>query len=409
MKEYKLIVGNDNGNSEHDIVINGSFVGQPNVYAKLSSLPMMDELNPVALAEDIHNNLIVSIVSNSCPVGTYYVGNYALMSGLRLKNMEVGVDNDKVNSDVVIINTLSHIAGYAAAKAFREDRDNCSNIQVIVDMTTQLPVTQYSNDAAKKLKEKFEANVHTVKVHLGTTAVTVEIKFDYVKVLPESVSAVFFLQTAPFGLIAGKDGAFFKDKRILHCGIGEGTTEYPLTEDIAFNPNFISGSDNGVGHAIEKAIRSFAKDVGIRSYSRQDYSRVLRDPLHKYNSRANEHIEEPLEGEAEEILKNLKSEIEKANNEVDIIFVHGGGSILMREHLEPKLITLCNRGMIDLIYIPEDLQVDLSELGYLFDKSEINLAVALEALGLYEFAKSDLFDALKYKATGKDAFAKSDI
>ena len=106
-KEIRVKVGNDNGNSEHDLIINGVAIAQPNVFAKVRKLPNLDEVNREYVLDNIHDNLIVTCED---PSGIYYVGNYALKSGQKVRNIEVGIDNNKVDSDIVMVNTLAQIA-----------------------------------------------------------------------------------------------------------------------------------------------------------------------------------------------------------------------------------------------------------------------------------------------------------
>ena len=409
MEEKKLIelnleVGNDNGNSEHDLVINGVVIQQPNVLSKIRKLPMMDAINPDYVASNIHDNLITTVTSPSVAPGIYFVGNYAMRSGERVRSIEVGVDNNKLDSDLIVINTLSQIAGFAVKQAYLQS-DDLSNIELLVkvNMTTALPVTQYSKNNADTFANKFLRDKHTVIVHVGTINVSVDLIFEYVKVLPESVPATFELQHMAliskenytlidlehqhndavrrlFQLFGkGLDGQYFKNKRILHVSIGEGTTEYPLTSDIEFDPNFIRGSNNGVGHAIDQALIEFKQRANLLTYSRQKYSEILRDQSHKYSALASEIISGYLEEESEEILHYVKSEIQRANNEIDILMVYGGGSILMQEYLRPKLTEACEKAGIKLFYVPEEF------------------AVTLEAKGMYEFTESPIFGALKSK------------
>ena len=49
-----------------------------------------------------------------------------------------------------------------------------------------------------------------------------------------------------------------------------------------------------------------------------------------------------LEEEAEEILSTTKQIVYKANNEIDVVAVYGGGSILMRPMIEERLQKFCS-------------------------------------------------------------------
>lgn len=387
MKEIKVVVGNDNGNSEHDLIINGTQICQPNVVSKVRRLPMLDEINKEFVLKKIEDNLIVTIDSPSAAPGFYYIGNYALNSGSTIRNIEVGSEgNSKIDSEIPVVNTLAQIAGYAIKQNGIEE-----DIFVSVDMVTALPVTQYNKHNVNLFAEKFTQDKHKVTVHIGTTRVSVEIKFQYVKVLPEGVTTTFALQAfkkddkIKFTSLNEEeeefiDGSYFKEKRILHIGIGEGTTEYPITRGIEFDPNFIKGSDNGIGHAIDSSIDEFKQVTGLLQYSRQKFSEVLKDSGHKHFSVASEIVENYIEEETIEIIHYAKKEIQKANGEIDLICIYGGGSISMGESLIKNLKPICKKSNIKLLLIPQEY------------------AVIIESIGMYNFATGPIFQALKNKA-----------
>lgn len=64
-------------------------------------------------------------------------------------------------------------------------------------------------------------------------------------------------------------------------------------------------------------------------------------------------------------------------NDIDIIVVYGGGSILMKDKLYPKLKELADRLRIQLLYVPKEY------------------AITLNAEGLDFFVKSPIYAALK--------------
>lgn len=387
MKNKQVItlqVGNDNGNSEHDIVINGKLIQQPNVYSKINKLPNLEEVNPKSYAKKIDDNLIVTIdsakVNNGTPT-TYFVGNYAINSGNRVFNIEIGVDNNKLISDIPLVNTLAQIAGHTAASEFLRD-ESVEEIDVKVDMTTALPVNQYSKSMSTSMSEKFIGN-HIVTVHLGMKKVRCNIEFEYVKTIPEAVPTVYYLKNnnTENELLDEYKKEYgetdFENKRILHVAIGEGTTEYPLTQDDNFDPNFLKGTNNGVGLAVEAILEEFKRDHRLPTYTRQDVSKALKDPMDKYHLDAVDAIQEQLEYQADEIYRTVKVEVERAKNNVDIICVYGGGSILMQSFLREKLSDFCKKTNIQLLYIDKPL------------------SVSIEAFGMFEFTKSDIFKILK--------------
>lgn len=383
-KKILLKVGNDNGNSEHDLIINGDLIAQPNVFAKVRKLPALDEVNKNYVINNIHDNLIVTCED---PSGIYYIGNYALKSGQKIRNIEVGIDNNKIESDIVMVNTLSQIAGFGAKEYYNKFKNFDDIIEVKVDMTTSLPISYYSHQKAIEFANKFLSKSHMVTVHIGNSSARVKIDFDFVKVIPEGVTSIFALREADNDLfneynLKNQDklnNSYFNNARVLHVAIGEGTSEFPITEGIEFNPEFIKGTNNGIGHAIDKAIEEFKSLKGLSKFSRQDYSKLLLDTKHKFHDVAMELVEPYIEEQSEEILHHVRTEIQKANNEVDIICVYGGGSIFMRNYLEENLKHLCDRAEIKLLYIPE------------------KYAVTLEAKGLYNFTNNKIFESLKVK------------
>ncbi len=391
----KLNVGNDCGNSEHDMVINAFIIKQPNVNAKLRTLPELNQYDPSFVLENIHDNLIVTINKSAATnIKSIYVGNYAIKSGKMLSNIEVGASNSKVNSEVIVDNTLAQIAGFAAKAANRKNQD-VKSVYAEVDMTTSLPVTQYNKMNARIFRDKFLSSTHELTVHAGERMIEVYIKFDYVRVLPESVPIIFYLKCLQDEFISNitfkelknmlqhdkkilyesfnKDAEYFiNDIRTLHVSIGEGTTELPLTEGIKFDPNFIQGLNNGVGHAIEANLQEFIIKKSLRKFTRQDFSKILKDENHKWYSDAVEIIQDSLNSESDVILRQIRRELEKANNQVDMICVHGGGSILMREDLYNELERISNNIGSDLLYIPAELAVELEAKGlFMFTLGEI--------------------------------------
>lgn len=403
--EIKLKVGNDNGNSEQDIIINGVQLQQADVYGRVIGRLNLEELDQDDFIENLENNLVIGIAgSKYVNTGEYYVGNYTLKSGATVRNTEVGAGNNKTDSEVVYLNTIGQIAAYAVKKAHKGDK-TISDIEVNVDMTTALPITQYDKREAERFANKFMDVEHRLTVKTPQKDYYVNLKFNFVKVIPEGVTTTFALiggvdeiyktynQKVRENLTkVSKDSLYMEElntayftkeqRRILHISIGESTTEYPITNGIAFDPNFVQGSNNGNGHAIKKALPLFNSEFRC-SYSRQMYSDVVKSSGHKFHQDTLNYLIGPLEDEAQEIYRRAVDELERSNNEVDVIMVYGGGSILMREFLEPKLEAVARQIRSKLLYVDKEY------------------AVTLESKGLYNFTGSALFKALKEKKLEK--------
>ncbi|KZE68027.1 hypothetical protein AWM68_17815 [Fictibacillus phosphorivorans] len=395
-----LKVGNDNGNSEQAIIINGDLYRQPNVNAFVQSVPSSDDTTVEALIPNIMNNLVVSIESPSTRIrsGTYYVGKFALESGKTLSKFTVGIDK-KHNSDLPIINTLGNIAGYAVLKSFEKNNTIPTELKVKVDMTTALPINDWNPEASKIFIDRFKKGNHRVSVHVGNISIPVTVTFEDVYVMPEGTPAVFAMQKNfkvaenawrkdkifdDFNKLYDEkiDGSYFSDLKVAHVDIGDGTTDFAITEGLRFLPTFKLGKNVGVGHAITEAIPLFEDATNLSNIERQEYSKYLKDKKHKYYSDAQRFFFEGKVNQSSEIVSYLQQQLNKIRNEVDLILVYGGGSIAMRDALEERIATVAEDARTKLFYVPSDY------------------AVTLNAEGMYLFVTSKIFD--KYKKQQKE-------
>ncbi|MCG7408247.1 ParM/StbA family protein [Paenibacillus sp. ACRRX] len=392
---FHFFVGNDNGNSEHDLIIDGRLIAQPNVNCAVDELPWSEEQQPESFVKQLQEQLVVTIDSPAARPGMYYVGQFALESGELLDNLQIGIDL-KSDMDLPVINTLAQIAAVAVQKAYEESKHIPEQIEVEVDMATALPVTQHTDETSAKFEKRFTSSPHHVTVHLGTRRIAVKITFPFVKAVPEATPVIFTLQkdedgkwrdgdifqefAASYGMDKKFNGSYFKDKRILHVDIGDGSTEYPITEGNKFLRQFVHGSHHGAGYAIEEALDDFNRLIHLPNSPRQFFSDVLKNPHHKYYARAIKTVKRPLESQVKQIVQHVKRQLTKSRNEVDLICVYGGGSILMRSILYPHLHELCSERELLLLYIPDAY------------------AVQMNAMGLNAFVRGKIYEALKSKA-----------
>lgn len=157
-------------------------------------------------------------------------------------------------------------------------------------MATALPVTQHTDETSAKFEKRFTSGLHHVTVHLGMQRVAVKIVFPFAKVVPEATPVIFTLQKDSAGgwregEIFGDflesyevdkkfNGSYFKDKRILHVDIGDGSTEYPITEGNKFLRQFVHGSHHGAVMRLKKRCRSLT-DSFIWRTARVNFSAML--------------------------------------------------------------------------------------------------------------------------------------
>lgn len=364
MKELSMKVANDNGNSAVKMIINdGQVIESPNVYARVRTIPNNEELDQESFINNIEKNLILAI--NSKTSGTYFVGDYAKKSGQVLHNMQLGIFGDKTESEVYPITTLAHIAG----QAVKETLGNEDDLRVVTEMVGAIPINQYSKDKANTLADKFMEQSHINTVHLPQNTINVSIRFSFVKILPEGVPPVYYMEQ--------KDEKY-TGKNILHVNIGEGTTELPVTNGRRFNPNFIRGVNHGVGHAVERVLEEFRKAAYMPdNFNRQQFMDIIKNPSHKFYATAHSMLVEELEVESESILSVVLQEIAKANNEIDFIVIYGGGAILMRKFLQKKIISIAKKINAECYYATNEE------------------ATTIEVKGIKAFMESDIYLTIK--------------
>ncbi|SFJ77191.1 plasmid segregation protein ParM [Paenibacillus sp. UNC496MF] len=406
--------GFDFGNSELDAYVNGVLIAQPNVFAVAGKNPWSDDdLDVKKNLSNIYDNMVVSIISGAVRTNMYAVGRHALKTyGENVTSLYVKGNNAKSDQEVPYVSSLAVLAAQAVEEANRSGA-NVNEIELTVDMATALPVKQHMPTNIDTMKKKFMDDTHTVSVHLGLTKkVDVKIKFEYVHILQEGTPPVFALQMDQNGdwrtggynpasnendlftefakiydLPADTDGSYLDGKNLLHVDLGDGTLDDPFTRGDSVDKDFCSGVNHGVGHAIADSIDDLldlAPHV-FNSLSRQQYSDILRS---QYSGRKHKFLPEALsafrphcENQVNQILKHIADQILKIGaNEIDIVPVYGGGSILMRDYLEPKLKQLCDDSRIQLFYVPA------------------KYAVTLNAEGLDFFVHSDIYKALKSQA-----------
>jgi plasmid segregation protein ParM len=143
---------------------------------------------------------------------------------------------------------------------------------------------------------------------------------------------------------------------------------------------YLDGGNYGIGHAIEKALPDFRKECFLPSCNRHYFSQVLEDHTHKYHPAATKHLAIGLFNQAKLIQKKAQNQLSLLRNEVDVLFVYGGGSIPLRKHVEELLSETAKQAAVDVVYCPPEY------------------AVELNVRGLYTFTQSPIFAELKKKA-----------
>lgn len=383
MYEYKFAVANDNGNSEHKIAIGRNLYQYPNVYSIIYSNPGQSDESLDVLVPNLHKNMDVRIESKAIADGTsnrYLVGLAALSSQNQKDLYNMDVSNVKKHEETLpVINTLAIIATEAVKKHFYANHDlvDGDTIKVQINMTTALPASIHNAETEKEFAEKFTKHLHEVKVYIKDITINVQIRFEFVKVVKEGIPALFYLiedgngnyrEDKMFDQFKKEykhhyiDGSYFVEKRILHCDIGDGSTELVFTQGYTAYPIRSAGEKFGLGQAIEKASIGLSSHLSI-DISRQQISEYLKDKKHKFHKKAMDQLYLPKQEVSDKVFHSIKKRLETLSFEVDVVMVYGGASILLEDILYRPLVDYCKEYQIEVLWIPEQFAVDMNVQG----------------------------------------------
>lgn len=387
--EIKMKVANDSGNSNQKTIINDDYIVQPNVIRKTNKVPDLSSKNLDSFINNIHNELLVKILSPSLEPTTCYIGKLAMEEETsRVESIKIGRGNEKCNNKIVITTAIARIAAYAVKKAYEDIKLDCKSISVKAEMEIALPVNQCDKTSVTTYIDNFMNKSHTVLVEVPEKGeIKVEIDFEFVHVLPEGIDTIYYLQNAGDKIFkkyneTHKDSPlskeFFANKEhsIMHLAIGEGTTDFPITIGDKFKVERDYCMPFGAGEATSKTASDF-NDKRRKNFTRQMISEILLNERDKFYPDVINTFEEYVETTANKIIDRIETKLEDTSAKIDCLVVYGGGSILMRNILEPKLKELAEREVMKLLYI---------------EKED---AINIEVKGMYQFLFTNIYEALK--------------
>lgn len=368
-----LKVANDIGNSETKMILNDELIKQPSVIKKLLMKPNVMETDTEKNVTNLLDELVVNITSQGIKRdGLYFVGNRANITTDQVENINIKLGN-KHKHHIPVIMTLSMIAAYAIQSAYKENNKLPTTLSLNMMMTSAIPSSDYDIDKAKQLENRFLNDEHIVIVYVGDKAVTVNLTFEQVKVTQEGVPALYALLESDKGILNNYNKEYkkevtpkeFKDKKILHVDIGDGTTEYIYTKGLNPIKDACSGERRGVGHATEEATKLLKDEVGGHlDINRQQFISIQRDSTHNLHELANQFMKEARYLQTQKIIEDVQEKyMTNAAGNVDVIAVYGGGSIQFKNDLYEELLDFANEVHCEVLWIPENYAVDMNVNG----------------------------------------------
>lgn len=383
----------DIGNSELKMMINGEMIKQQNVNKRVFGRVKNKEGSLQQSVTNLMDEICVHVTSNTIERdGKFYVGYRAAHSNGKPDALDIEL-GDKHKRDLPVINVLSVMATKAVQTIYNEVGELPKSMEIPASLILAIPASEYEPAKARFLESRFKDNEHVVIVYVGEEKVTVQIEFDIVKVTREGVPALYAIFEADeemfndFNELYRKNnnknneednekesklylesnviGAYFKDKKILHSDIGDGTTEYIFSDGLNPVPDACWGEKRGIGHAIEGAIKLLQEEYeGGVDINRQQFSELLTDSNDKKHDKAVELLEETRYMQAQGIYNDIeKSYIYKTASKAEVLAIYGGGSIALKDDLYKKALGFCKVNDMQLLWIPEKFATEMNVRG----------------------------------------------
>lgn len=292
--------------------------------------------------------------------GRFLVGNAAIQSGLPTQTFDINDYSGKSESDLAIILSLSLIAGNRVEQAYANNEDLNETLKANVNFVTDLPVSEISKTNVKDLyRNKYLDNTHTVTFHNFKNPINVTISFNKVYIGVEGeVGQMFIMMGRDTALLSdmrkdyeknypelSKDISFNdvnSSKNRINIDIGAGTTDITMIiNGKAVAHNSIS-VPKGFGSVLEDAI----DDLQNNNYSfenRDQLQQYLLEKMTPVRARRRERVKKIVERSYGPLIEKIVSEfsraIRRANADIEVVNVSGGGSIpLVNSQLRDELM-----------------------------------------------------------------------
>lgn len=341
MKIFK--VGADAGNNGLKLWVKDS---QPMLIPTVYSLYMgettelmdMDDISVDQLLENI--DVTINSKALSFNGQRYVIGQKVLNDNLQ--GIELEKKSDKSKDEIPVLVTLAGLAIDTMKRNYEKDY-----IEASYDLSVALPVSTITQASAQANSERFIGTHEVIYHHPSGRNVTVVIKIEYCKCLPEGAAAAWGVVFDETGKLSERKVEVgdkiikmdFNDKTLLHFDIGAGTTEIVVTEGVKYNPKLSEGLNFGVKLTINEIIKRWNRKNPRKSIdSMAEFNEIYFDPEHP---RHNDLVTESKTGLiqlAQQISSSIINKIDDLKDD-PYVFIYGGGAAILKDYLQKILKT----------------------------------------------------------------------
>lgn len=359
----------------------------------LEGVPGAASATSATSARDVFNELDASFTS---PLVTSSYRHLFGARGLHAKASRFD-EFDLVTATSKVDQQLSFVLvlGLFAAKALRDQVEltgevPTSQLEVEARVGLALPINEYRAHRAR-YAAMFKEGVHLVTLHNFETPVVVKVRFADVRVVAEGASAQFAITSrgpvfveslladaraavAASGSEAAAQAfegvtaeAVSAAMHTIGIDIGEGTVNFPVYTDGAFNSDVSTTFEKGYGTVLLRSMDTLRQaKVPFRSRKQlADYLLRTPSPMKRLE---HEKVVQIVDAEAqlfaEEVVEAFARVHAEASRDTEVAYVYGGGSGPMSAHLRPLLDELVD-GAFPVLHLDASYSRHLNREGLL--------------------------------------------
>lgn len=326
---------------------------------------------------DIYNQMEISIDSPLIAEKNIrmYIGKRAIKSGKSLQEFNLKeARRSKSETELSAILTLSVIAGKALSDYYNKNKrlpKADETIKADAAIAVSLPIGEYKLNK-NIVPRNYMAQSHLVRIHNFQDTVRVEIHIKNVQVAPEGASAQFAIASKGVefmkALVANmtKNGIEIPSDitandiaaagGIIGIDIGEGTVNFPIYQDLKFNPDTSSTFNKGYGSVMDEAVARLSQMGRPFDTRKKLVEWMLEYKTKPLKRRQYEEVMEVVNAEinifTDELTTQFSSVLERNGAFAEVVYVYGGGATPVQKSLYPKVIKAIRRMFGEDAFMP---------------------------------------------------------